>query len=168
MRPDLLYRDHATLLNRDGVASKEDIRFRIDVQPGKYRVHIWVGDLHHALESSAIECNGQSIASSVCAKHIVGRGQPKSTGLYQIVRFDTDAPDGRIDLRLFGDESQFQKDKQLYDTWFPPGTRVDSYLGNGFDPKRRLKFDPKGPFTRNSVVRDQQSRQTLQSICGHV
>ena len=152
MRPDLLYQSHATPMTRDGVASKADMRFRIDVKPGKYRVHVWMGDLHHALESLALECNGRTIATGVSAKHIIGRSQPESTGLYQILRFDADAPDGRIELRFFGDDSQYQEASRRLSEWFPPGARVDSYLGSGFDPERKLKFDPKGAFRQNSVL----------------
>ena len=64
MRPDLLYRSHANRLNRDGVASEQEMRFRIDVKPGTYRVHVWVGDLHSPLESLALECNGKTIAET--------------------------------------------------------------------------------------------------------
>ena len=35
LRPDLLYKSHATPLNRDGVASQQEMRFRIDVEPGQ-------------------------------------------------------------------------------------------------------------------------------------
>ena len=152
MRPDLLYRSHANRLNRDGVASERDMVFRIDVKPGKYRVHVWVGDLHAPLESLALECNGRTIATGLSAKHIIGRSKPESTGLYRLLRFDADATDGRIDLRFFGDETQYKRDQRRFDQWFSNGVRVDSYLGGPWNANRRLKFDPNGPFTRNSVL----------------
>ncbi|MDP6557363.1 MAG: CARDB domain-containing protein [Pirellulaceae bacterium] len=152
MRPDLLYSSHANRLNRDGVASEQDMRFRIDVKPGKYRVHIWVGDLHAPLESLAMECNGQTMATGLSAKQIIGRSKPESTGLFRLLRFDADATDGRIELRFFGDETRFKQDKRRYEQWFPGNERVDSYLGGPWDPDRQLKFDPQGPFARNSVL----------------
>jgi len=152
MRPDLLYRSHANRLNRDGVASEQEMRFRIDVKPGKYRIHIWVGDLHAPLESLAMECNGRTIAIGLSAKHIIGRSKPESTGLYRLLRFNADATHGRIELRFYGDETQYKQDKGRYDQWFSNAERIDSYLGSPWDPNRRLKFDPHGPFTRSSVL----------------
>ena len=67
-------------------------------------------------------------------------------------RFDVEATGGIIELRFYGDETQFRKDQQRYEQWFAGDKLVDSYLGTRWDPKRRLKFDPKGPFTRNSVL----------------
>ena len=152
MRPDLLYRSHANALTRDGVASRRDISFRVDVEPGNYRLQVWVGDLHAPLESLALECNGRTVASGISAKHIIGRGQPESTGHYRWLRFNVHTTDGIIRLRFFGDETRYEADRRRYEKWFSEGARVESYLGQGWDPKRRLKFDPGGPFTRNSVL----------------
>ncbi len=152
MRPDLLYRRHADSLNQDGVSSFHDIGFRIDVKPGKYRVQVWLGDLHASLESMAVECNGKSITSGVSAKHLIGRSKPESTGFFHWIRFDIETKDGRIDLRFHGDESNYREADQRYHDLFGDGRRVDSYLGSSWDPDRRLKFDPNGPFTRNSVL----------------
>ena len=152
MRPDLLYRRHATPLNRDGVASEEDLRFRVDVPPGQYRVQVWLGDLHHALESMAVECNGTTIATGLSAKHIIGRNIPEATGLPLAVRFDADAANGIIELRFYGDETEYRRELDRYRKVFPDDRRLGSYRRNPWKRNTVLKFDPKGPFRRNSVL----------------
>ena len=165
MRPDLLYKAHVTPLLQDGVASTDDISFRIDVPTGTYRMHVWLGDLHQPLESLALDCKGTRVASDISAKHIIGRAKPEATGLYQLLRFDADATDGRIVLRFHGDESEYRRKQQQYDDWFPEGSRVESFLGNGFDAKRRLKFDPGRPFERNSVLAVRVQRRSEPVFC---
>ena len=152
MRPDLLYHRHATPLNRDGISSKQDLRFRVDLPKGRYRLQVWLGDLHQALESLAVEINGKPIAAGLSAKHIIGRNIPEATGLPLPLRFDADAENGFLELRFYGDETAWQQDRARYDHAFPEGTRPGSYLGNSWKPHTPLKFDPRGPFSRNSVL----------------
>ncbi len=151
-RVDLLYHSHATPVLRDGVSSRDDMTFRVDVDPGKYRVHVLVGDLHAPLESLAVSCNGETIGTAISAKQILGRALPQSTGMYRWLRFDVDAGDGKIDLRFYGDESQYQADIARYEEWFPGNARVESYRRAPWDAAKRHKFDAKGPFQRNSVL----------------
>lgn len=152
MRPDLLYHRHATPMTRDGVSSMHDLRFRVDVPSGQYRVQVWLGDLHHALESIAVECNGKTMATGLSAKHLIGRNKPEATGMPLPLRFDAEAADGFVELRFYGDETAWQRDIARYNEAFPQGKRPGSYLGNTWKPHTLLKFDPKGPFTRNSVL----------------
>ena len=151
-RPDFLYNAHATDITRDGVSSEQAMVFRVDLPTGKYRVNVWVGDLHTPLESMALDCNGLTVASGISAKHIIGRNAPESTGLYQRISFTTNATEGKIELRFFGDETKYLADKAQYDQWFPQDKRPESYRRSSWNPERHLKFDPKSAFSRNSVL----------------
>jgi len=102
-RPDFLYNAHATDMTRDGVSSEQAMGFRVDLAAGKYRVNVWVGDLHTPLESMALGCNGLTVDSGISTKHIIGRNAPESTGLYQRISFTINATAGKIKLRFFGD-----------------------------------------------------------------
>lgn len=44
---------------RDSVSSEQEMVFWLDLFDGKYRVSVWVGDLHASLESMILGCNGE-------------------------------------------------------------------------------------------------------------
>ena len=59
------YDNHRNALNRDGVASRSDLVFRLDVPNGTYRVAITMGDLSRAIGSIDLSVNNSLVAEQL-------------------------------------------------------------------------------------------------------
>ena len=116
------YDFHRDDLNRDGVISKDDLAFRLDVQNGRYRVSITLGDLSQALGSIDLFVNGARVAeqASVWAPGGYRMLDLTPTGWWNALRTTVEVTDGRI--RIVMKENQKHYDTELAEqkTWETP------------------------------------------------
>jgi hypothetical protein len=89
-------------LNRDAVVSDGDLRFRLDVPDGKYRVTLTIGDLSVAIGSIVVKINGDTIAERAAAWAPGGYRQLQRApmGWWTCVRGTAKAKDGALEILL--------------------------------------------------------------------
>ncbi len=105
-----IYRDAATDLRRDGVWSDGDMTFRVDLPNGRYRVWLTIGHLSKILGSIDVSANGELLAKGLSIRHFYWRSQQRhGYGWYKPIRFTADVTDGRLEIQLRGDESEYQR-----------------------------------------------------------
>jgi hypothetical protein len=102
---------YKTDLNRDGVISERDVRFRADVPNGVYRVSLLIGDLSRALGSIAVAINGKKIAERVSAWAPGGYRNMQRTpfGWWTYVDSVVEVTGGVIRIQLSADQSYFDQ-----------------------------------------------------------
>ncbi len=103
------YKEYSAL-TRDGVASSEDLRLRIDLPDGRYSVRLVLGRLDRAVCSMQVSLNGERVATDVNARHFARRGLPDMLyGFPRRIRRDVDVRDGVLEIRIHGDDSGFHQ-----------------------------------------------------------
>ena len=154
----LLYNQFADPLNRDGVSSTRPMTFRVDLPNGRYRVSVLVGDLTEPLGSLWLDANGRAVARNLSTKHYIWRTYPFGLGFFRWVRFNADVSNGKLQLRFYGNDEQYRKDKARMDELFPRNEhlqnlkRKQSYARGDPNPYREREHDFGGPFVRSSVL----------------
>ncbi len=102
VQEDEVFEDNLTNWNCDGVASADDLIFRIDRPDGRYRVRLFIGDMFQAIGSIDVYANGQLIGEHVSAWTPGGYMDTvrQPLGWWTVVRETVEAKDGAIRLRL--------------------------------------------------------------------
>ena len=105
----LIHKEHNDL-TRDGVTSQEDLRLRVDLPDGSYRVKLVAGRLDRPVCSLEVAFNGIPVAPEVHARHFTSRGVPDFLyGFPRIVRRNVQVGNGVLRIRVRGDDSGFRE-----------------------------------------------------------
>jgi hypothetical protein len=104
------YDNHRNALNRDAVASRGDLAFRLDVPSGRYRVAVTMGDLSRALGSIDVSFNKRRVAEHLAVWAPGGYRMLDRTpaGWWATIRGTVDVDDGSLHIKL-------QKNPAYYD-----------------------------------------------------
>lgn len=106
---DLVVFNEHNELTRDGVGGNGDLVFRVDVPNGLYRVALTIGDLRRPVNSVEIHINDIRVARNVSARQFAGRGAADYQHPFpRKVRSTVAVEDGKIRIRLHGDDSDFR------------------------------------------------------------
>ena len=105
--------NHHNALNRDGVASRGDLTFRLDVPDGIYRVAITLGDLSKAIGSIDLSVNGSLVAEQLAVWAPGGYRLLDRTpaGWWNTFRSTVQVTDGTIRIALKKNQKHY--DEQL-------------------------------------------------------
>jgi len=118
--PEMHVENNATPLLVDGVRSDRELTFRVDVPNGVYRVTAVLGDLVNPMGSVSLYANGELVEKNLRFRHghyrimsgtakRSNRGVPNQWGFYDRVRFTVAASEGRIVLKVTGDQSDYDR-----------------------------------------------------------
>ncbi len=142
----------ATDLTIDGVASADDIGFRVDLPNGKYWVMAFVGDLGKPTFKTALSANGKLISNKVDAFAYRDRGtfaNPAIAGAVVRSRFYVDVTDGKLDLLFHKAEGR----KNPYaEIGAKPAADSRGRMKKGGEGGAAEFVDDLMPFTRNAVL----------------
>ena len=156
-----IYEQFLNDMRRDGVESAKDMIFRVDLPNGAYRLKVIVGHMIDPLESLWLDCNGANIGKDIPAAHRLNRNRGPGFGFFYNLRFNVNVTDGSIQLRFYGDDTQFREDMEFLKSHFP---ETKDNQGNiffrhpkkvfqrKFDPDDPQVFDPGQPFQKNSLL----------------
>lgn len=102
--------NHRNELNRDAVASRRDLAFRLDVPNGTYRVHVTMGDLSRAIGSIDLLVDGKPMAEHLAVWSPGGYRLLDRTpaGWWTTIRATVKVTDGAITIA-------WKKNQQYYD-----------------------------------------------------
>jgi hypothetical protein len=116
------YDNHRNPLNRDGVMSRQDIGFRLDVPDGVYRVGVTLGSLTNAIGSIDLSVNNELVAEQLAVWAPGGYRMLDRTpaGWWTRYRTTVDVTDGVI--RIDWKKNQQHYDAQMAEqaTWETP------------------------------------------------
>jgi len=142
-----LYRDNVTPLLVDSIRDSEDMTFRVDLPDGTYRVALTLGDMYEPRYSMQVYANGEKVAGDILAAHLAGRNEQADYGWYRRVRFTCEVTDGKLEVRLHGDDSEFYRLLELEKQKSAPTSflRPHGKRPGNKPPYRHIG----GPFTLN-------------------
>lgn len=108
-RDFLIFKEHNDLV-RDGVSSATDLRFRVDLPNGEYRVVLTLGRLEEPSCSMQVFLNDEQVATDFDAKHWRSRRRPDAQyGFPRELRRMVTVKDGVLRIRIHGDDSGFRR-----------------------------------------------------------
>ncbi len=136
--------------DRDSVMSSQDLVFRVDLPNGRYQVVAVVGDYRMPRLAMNIEANGRIVAEDLQPKRFVFRGSDHYVlGWQQRAKFPVDVSDGKLVIRVYGDETGFRE--KLAES-VTPDTFVTSFLHGRVTEFKGKKMNVHGHFTKNSLM----------------
>jgi hypothetical protein len=169
-REFVIYKEHDDL-TRDGVRSRDDLIFQVNLPNGRYRVAVTLGNLVQPICSQQVYINDELVAVDIDAKHFAQRGEPDNQyGFPRKVRAVAAVKDRSVRIRIHGDDSKFRArflkefEKPIptsYLTGAPFRMRKPEHPDLGAWGASRTRGEPGqvwvwedigGPFTENSVM----------------
>ncbi len=138
----LIHKEHSEL-TRDGVSSKQDLVFQVDVPNGSYDVAITLGRLDRPVCSLQVLINDKLEATDFDAKHWVERKRPdRQYGFPRSLRRTVTVENGRMQIRVRGEDSSFrQRFNFEYDKVGPGSYLEGTYFGGVYRAGRPLGLD---------------------------
>ena len=140
---DLIIHKEHTDVTRDGVSSREDLQFRVDLPNGVYRVALTLGRLDRPVCSMQVFINGEEVARDFDARHWRSRARPDAQyGFPRRLRRTVTVRDGVLRLRVHGDDSGFRRRfDQEYDKPQPGSYLEGTYIGGVYRVGRSFGMD---------------------------
>jgi hypothetical protein len=141
----IVYKEH-TDVTRDGVSSRMDLQFRVDLPNGVYRVALTLGRLDKPVCSLQVFLNGEQVATDFDAKHWRSRARPDvQYGFPRQLRRTVTVKDGVLRIRIHGDDTNFrERFNREYDRVQPGSYLEGTYFGGMYRPGRPLGLEPYG------------------------
>jgi hypothetical protein len=138
----LIHKEHSDL-TRDGVTSKQDLVFQVDVPNGLYDLGLTLGRLDRPVCSLQVSVNGKLEASDFDAKHWVERKRPdRQFGFPRNLRRTVQVTNGRMQVRVHGDDAGFRRRfDQEYDKPGPGSYLEGTYFDGIYRAGRPLGLD---------------------------
>lgn len=138
----VIYKEHNDV-TRDGVASRSDLEFRVDLPNGIYRVALTLGRLDKPICSLEVLLNGDKVATDFDCKHWQARRRPDlQYGFPRNLRRTVTVKDGVLRVRVHGNDSAFRKRFDLAYDKPPPGSYLlGTYFGGVYRPGQTLGLE---------------------------
>ncbi|MFC1736313.1 hypothetical protein ACFL1X_09355, partial [Candidatus Hydrogenedentota bacterium] len=138
-------------LNSDAVASRDDLRFRVDVPDGLYHVHVTIGDLSQAIGSIDVFVNDALAAEHEAAWRPGSyRGLDRNpAGWWKTVRASVEVKNGFVRIVLKKNQTYYDEQMAEQATWETPYAK--------WYHKKPIRQDPPYfyigyPFVHSSVM----------------
>lgn len=138
----LIYKEHSDL-TRDGVSSRQDLIFQVDLPNGLYDISITLGRLDRPVCSLQVSINDKLVAVDFDAKHWVERKRPdRQYGFPRSLRRTMQVDNGHMQIRLHGDDSGFRRRfAEEYDKAGPGSYLEGTYFDGVYRAGRPLGLD---------------------------
>lgn len=116
------YDEHRNPLNRDGVVSRQDIGFRLDLPNAIYRVSVTMGSLTNAIGSIDLSVNGALVAEQLAVWSPGGYRMLDRTpaGWWTTFRTTAEVTDGAIRINWKKNQAHYDAQMAEQATWETP------------------------------------------------